>query len=193
MVVAIHGLGDRPESFAAAVGTIGVPARIILPRGLDAYEGGWSWFPFTSRGRDMDELARGIGGAADRLAAALAELQRTRPTRGLPIVTGFSQGGMLTYALAVRHPDVVGAAFPLSGMLPPPLWPTAKGAGRYPNIVAYHGDADRLVPVFAARETVARLKELGFTAELRESPGVGHTVPPEVRRELGALIEAAAR
>ena len=43
---------------------------------------------------------------------------------GKVVVTGFSQGGMLSYALALHHPELIEYALPISGMLPEVLWPT---------------------------------------------------------------------
>jgi phospholipase/carboxylesterase len=169
-----------------------VPARVVLPRGLDAYGGGWSWFAF-SREASQDKLGSGIRTAADRLATALTEIARRRPTSGKPVVTGFSQGGMLSFALAVHHSQTIAAAFPLSGMLPAPLRPTAAAPTGAPAVVAFHGDADDLVPIAPARETVTAMKAHGWTVELREARGVGHTVPMETRLAVQQLIEDAAR
>ena len=46
--------------------------------------------------------------------------------------------------LAVEHPDVVGAALPISGALPTGLFPTAGVRG--PRIVALHGTDDTRIP-----------------------------------------------
>jgi phospholipase/carboxylesterase len=190
MVVVIHGLGDKPESYVSFLPKLRVAARVILPRGLEAYGGGWSWFAFR-RDATPEELAGGIRSAADRLATALAEIAARRPTSGRPIVTGFSQGGMLSFALAVHHPVAIAAAYPMSGMLPAPLRPSER-VPNAPPVIAFHGDADQLVPIGPAEETVAALKEHGWSAELRVARGVAHTVPPETRASVKELIESAA-
>jgi phospholipase/carboxylesterase len=191
MVVMIHGLGDRPESFLELLAGSKTPARLVLPRGFDAHGGGWAWFPYR-RGAEPQQVADGIRNAGDKVAAALAELATKRPTAGKPVISGFSQGGMISFAVAALHPGAVSAAFPLSGMLPGPLRPTAPASGPTPPIVAFHGDDDRMVPIAPARDTVAALKAHGWTAELREAPGVGHTVTAATRDAVRALIEAAA-
>src|SRR5688500_3699390 len=66
MIVAIHGLGDDPRNFAHLFDTFTDRARLILPRGIEAREGGgWSWFPFRARDPDVDGLAKGIAHASD--------------------------------------------------------------------------------------------------------------------------------
>jgi phospholipase/carboxylesterase len=192
LILAIHGLGDRPERFAALLRPFPIPARIILPRAFDAVEDGFSWFPIRARSKDIDGLAAGIAGAADRLAPFLAAITTKRPTRGKPIVTGFSQGGMLSFALAVRFPQEISAAAPIGGWLPPPLWPTTPPPERrLPPITAFHGDADNAVKIEPTRAAVQHLVGLGYPVELREYPGVAHEIPAQLRADLYRTLTAA--
>ncbi|MBW2454872.1 MAG: alpha/beta fold hydrolase [Deltaproteobacteria bacterium] len=183
MVVAIHGLGDRPERFAGLLAGLEQPARLIVPQGLDPYHGGFSWFPIRVADQDPEAIAQGMRRAAARLADMLTELGKRHPTEGKPVVTGFSQGGMLSFALAVEHPQVVAAAIPLAGWLPPPMWPSTVPA-QAPPIVALHGDADPLLTIQPTRDAVRQLRQAGFAVELHEYPGVRHTVSPAMRRQL---------
>src|SRR5688500_16260323 len=76
MIVAIHGLGDRPADFAHLFDTFVEPARLILPQGVDATEGGgYSWFPLRARDADIEGLAQGIATASDRIADAITVLR----------------------------------------------------------------------------------------------------------------------
>jgi phospholipase/carboxylesterase len=192
MIVGLHGLGGQPERFARVVAGLGVRARLILPYGLMQAGEGFAWFDL--REGDAAAHAHRLQQAADRLAAMIEVLVKTRPTRGKVIVTGFSQGGMLSFALAALHPEVIGAAFPLSGMLVPKLWPRgAPDAAARPEVHAFHGVADDRVPIADARMTIAALRTAGFTADLREYPGVPHTITPEMRADVRTALEAAAR
>jgi len=192
LVIAIHGHGDRPDSFAGLFDGFSGRARFIFPYG-EPYGEGFSWFALTSR-LNPDAIAAGTERAADRLAGMIAALVAERPTLGKPIVTGFSQGGMLSYTLAVLHPESLGEAFPVGGLLAPPHWPSTWATGKaQARIEAFHGDADRTVPIEVDRQTSTRLRAVGFTAELHEYPGVAHAVPIAMRRDLQAAIEAAVR
>jgi phospholipase/carboxylesterase len=195
MIVAIHGLGDGPDNFQHLLDGFAEPVRVILPRGLDTVpEGGWSWFPIRARDPDVEALATGIRGAADRIASGVAALQQSRPTVGKPIIMGFSQGGMLTFALAVHHPEVVGHAVAVAGWLPPPLWPTAPGkAVRYPPLLALHGTADVAMPFPPTQQAVQALVALGIAAELVSYEGAGHMIPDLMRRDLHARLTDAVQ
>ncbi|TPV96319.1 MAG: hypothetical protein B7733_04965 [Myxococcales bacterium FL481] len=190
MVVALHGLGDQPQQFAALLSGLGMPARLVFPRALDPYEhGGFSWFPRRARDPDVDALAEGMTRATHALADAVREVVRQRPTQGRPVLTGFSQGGMLSFALATSHPDLFSAAFPVGGWLPPPLWPLHIDDPRdFPPIVALHGDQDHAVALGPTQAAVTELIRLGFRAQLHVYPDVGHAITPAMREELLALI-----
>lgn len=194
MIVAIHGLGDRPEAFSRLLDNCVEPARVILPRGTDPYEGGFSWFASRARSRDVDKLSDEVTVATDVLARGIAAIAKTRPTRGKPIVTGFSQGGMLTFALAMHHPEIVGTAIPVGGWLPPPMWPKAgPGDASFPKVVALHGTVDAAVPYEPTKLAVEALAGLGYDVTLRSFDGVPHAIPPPVARELTDALQDAVR
>lgn len=191
MVVVIHGLGDSPGPHWLDLVQLRRPARLIMPEGPTPYMGGFAWFPFRARDNDPKQLASGISAAAERLAEALAILQQKRPTRGLPIVTGFSQGGMLSFALALRHPERLRLALPISGLLPEPLWPTAPATGKIPPILALHGTADELVPFPPTERLVAHLKAQRYDATLVAYEGVGHSISDAMRARVGSTLNEA--
>lgn len=190
LIVAIHGLGDRPESFGQIFDGFSARARLIFPYGLSTYGDGFSWFPITNL--EPNALAEGTTKAADELATLLTDLEASKPLQGKPIVTGFSQGGMLSFTLAVLHPEHIGEALPIAGLLAPPLypksWPVIKTA---PKVTAFHGNADNRVPFDGAKETVRHLVSIGFTATLTEYPDVRHSVSQEMRRDWFAALDAA--
>lgn len=192
VILAIHGLGDRPESFGGIFDGFSAPARLILPYGLTSYGDGFSWFPISRM--DPKILADGTRLAADELAVLLRDLTTSRPIKGKPIVTGFSQGGMLSFTLAVLHPDHVGEALPIAGLLAPPLYPAAWPMGKVaPRVQAFHGDADDRVPIEGARETVRQLTKNGFSATLEEYPNIRHTVSAQMRQDWMIALKNAVQ
>lgn len=190
MIVAIHGLGDSPENWLGQWDTFPVKARIILPRAPEPWASGSSWFHYPPS--SVDDLASGVRASSDRVAALLVELTHARPTKGKPIVTGFSQGGFLTFALAVQHREIVGYAVPMSGGFPSPLWPTSAAPTDAPPIFAVHGTADVIVRIDPTREAVKKLAELGYKVELKEYPGIPHTVARPMRIDVEARLAKAA-
>jgi phospholipase/carboxylesterase len=191
LVVAVHGLGDRPENLAALYRDLAAPCRLVLPRAPIPYHGGSSWFDIDIPYAPDAALGERVAAAADRVAALIDHLRATRAVRGRPVVTGFSQGGMIAFAVAIRRPDAVGLAVPLAGALPPSALAGIAAPADGPRIRAFHGDADPLVGIEHARRTVAALRAAGYDATLTEYAGVGHEVSETMRRDALAVIDAA--
>ncbi len=192
MIVALHPMGGDPADLLQLFRRYRRRGRLILPYGHPS-GGMYLWYDSV---RD-DVAAPLVTRETDRLAAALAALASARPTAGKPLVTGFSQGGIMTFALAVTHPEALAGAFPISGMLPPSLYPSAALSSRprpatLPPVVAFHGGSDLAVPTRGARASIAELRRAGYTAELREYPGVEHDISDEEESELLEQIGQAA-
>lgn len=190
MIVAIHGLGDRPVSFRALFSGFSVKAHFVFPAGGLPWGDGFAWWPI--RGPiDENNMAPGLGAAAERLAQAIAGWS-AKGTSGKPIITGFSQGGMLSFTIAATHPEIVGEAVPVAGLLPPSLAPSVWPAGApKPRVTALHGDADGRVPFAFGQKSVEALRGLGLAVELKSYPGVQHTVSAEMRADWLKALEAA--
>lgn len=96
---------------------------------------------------------------------AMPEVDRDRV-----YVVGLSMGGMATFDLAVRYPELFAAAVPVCGTVNPARLPAAKNV----KFRIYHGDADDIVPVAGSRRAYKALKQAGAEVEYIEFPGVNH-------------------
>jgi phospholipase/carboxylesterase len=184
LVVAIHGMGDKPDNWIESWSTFPDKAQIVLPRAFTKYGEGYSWFEFRDGMTDA-EFGAEVGAAEEKLWKAIAKLAGPRRL----VVTGFSQGGMLSYAIASRHADKVAYAFPVSGSCPGPLLP--KNKARSAPLVAFHGTSDSVVAFKWGQGAVNAFKEQGNDATLRVYPGVGHTITPEMRADLWTEMKKA--
>jgi phospholipase/carboxylesterase len=182
LVIVIHGLGDQPSRDWLSVIDVGAAARLVLPQAPSPYGSGFAWFEYDAARQDPEQLAQGIRSASGKLARLIEVLSARRPTRGRSLVTGFSQGGMLSYALALSRPELIAFAMPISGMLPEPLWPAKpKPTGYYyPVMHALHGDEDRIVPLSADQQLQNALHTRGYPAQLEVYPGAGHAITLEM-------------
>lgn len=192
MIVALHPMGGDPAGLLPVLWRYRRRARLILPYGHPS-GGMYIWYDSVRE----DVAAPLVTREADRIATALAALVVTRPTIGKPLVTGFSQGGIMTFALVVTHPEALAAAFPISGLLPPSLYPSAALSSgprpaTLPPIMAFHGASDLAVPTQGARASIAELRLAGYTAELREYVGVEHDISDEEEGEIAERIGRAA-
>ena len=193
-IVALHGLGDRPEDFAPLFARFEGPARILVPAGLHpAGGGGYSWFPGRVQDGDTEALARAVESAADRIARSIEARARDPRLVGRPVITGFSQGGMLAYTLALRHPELVKAALPIGGFLPRATRPLAAARRPFPPIHAFHGADDPIIPFHAASDSVEALRAHGLSITLARYDGLGHQISPKLRDDLYYALSRALK
>jgi phospholipase/carboxylesterase len=195
MVLGIHGLGDMPRVPTHARLDEGLPYRFVMPWAPDPWShSGFTWLPVRVRDNEVDILSASLEEKAAWLARFLRTVTRERSTVGRPVVTGGSQGGMLVYAMAVHHPDVVGAALPVMGWLPPPLIPESVDMPEaYPVIRSVHGTADPHVPIGPTRDAVRELDALGLDVDLVEYEGVGHHMTDPMDQQVGAWLVEMVR
>lgn len=85
-------------------------------------------------------------------------------------IIGLSMGGMATYDLVIRYPDVFAAAIPICGTVNPARLKPAKPVA----FRIFHGDADNVVPVEGSRQAYQALKRAGASVEYIEFPGCDH-------------------
>ena len=86
-------------------------------------------------------------------------------------VMGLSMGGMGTYDLVIRHPDLFAAAIPICGTVNPARFTPALKQVKFR---IFHGDADTVVPVEGSRAAYRALKKLGVEVKYTEFPGCTH-------------------
>ncbi len=190
VVLAIHGLGDTPRNFISLYETLPIEARVIAPRAPAAHGPGFSWFFVRLPYRASKSLGEGIGAAADLIGNLLDWLSVNVPMKGKPVVTGFSQGGAISFAVAVRHPEKIRATIPVSGAIPQTLIDgKSPGPTKSVPIRALHGDMDEIIPIEPARKTVKLLSEKGWDAELKEYSRRGHTISDSMQSDLFDLIK----
>lgn len=193
LVVALHGVGDTPESFAQLVLPTGLRVRLAAPAGPRVQGRGFGWFPLRSLLTDA-RWAESIAAAADMVAPEIARLTQAYPTCGRPLVTGFAQGAMVAFALAARPDTPIGGAFPIAGELPPSLWPQVRaGAAALPVVEVFQGLDDRRVRADKARATWEAFHAAGFPGEFHGYAGLTHAVSSEENLALRNALAAALR
>jgi phospholipase/carboxylesterase len=183
LLVGLHGRGDTAEGFAPVWRNFPAKLEIALALAPLPYAGGREWFDWPPAMTD-DALADAVSTAEAKLWPAIAELAHGRKM----LIGGFSQGAVLAYVMAVRHPDAVAYAFPIAGRMPSRLLP--RGNVRTAPVYALHGTEDATIGIDASREAIAAFKAVGGIAELHEFAGTGHTITPAMHEALVSQVRA---
>ncbi len=188
LVVFLHGRGGKARVPSAPFSSE-KPFRMFIPQSPDKLGSGYTWLATWTNSGETQLLSRSISARADQLAPVIEAFRRSNPTIGKPILVGFSQGGILSFALTTRYPARFSAAFPMASWLPPALYPAPKKGQKFPYIYAQHGGADRTVPVEKGRETVRGLRARGLRVDYRELAGVGHIVTKGMETSMSQGVE----
>ncbi len=191
-IVAMHGWGSNAlDLIGLAPYIAGGRCLTLCPQGPVEVEigavNGCGWYQLRiGAPPDMEAMGR----AADRLMRFVdAALERYPVDRRKLIVIGFSQGGVMAYNLAIRHPERFAALVALSTWFPEEL---AEHAGnrdalaQLPTLVQ-HGRADDMIDVAKARQSIEHLRAFKMPLTYREYDGA-HEVTADAIRDLSAFL-----
>ncbi|MEE2786383.1 MAG: dienelactone hydrolase family protein [Myxococcota bacterium] len=186
MVVALHGYGDTPSNFARLWRAFPKPARFVVLRAPQVKGRGFSWFRIV-RPIDFSDhpTSHEILNVAVAIVNTVHLVSRTRPTVGKPVVTGFSQGGILSLTLALHYPDVFAAALPIAGTVPRRFQAVIEPPA---PVYAFHGTADRVVSLSSLNQGKAAFSAGGRPINVKTYRDVRHRVTPEMRRDIYARL-----
>lgn len=170
LIITLHGYGGSAQEHADLWKKTAAEAGAILlaPQGLNASGAGYQW-------GSVDE-AEVVVLAAMEIASASHKIDPARV-----VVSGFSQGGMVTYALAQRHPQKFAGAIPVCGTWT--KWPSSKG----PKFFIMVGGQDSALP--NNKSAAESLQKDGYTTNLAIYPGVGHAYPGNRDEELAKALK----
>ena len=191
-LIALHGLGANALDLLVLSPHLGDGNLLVLcPQGpievpIGPGMNGYGWFPITmGEPPDPVAFARSVGA----LDAFITEARQRYPidTQRL-VVLGFSQGGVMAYALALRHGRGLAAVAALSTWFAPGLG--AMGAAPLAGlpVLVQHGTRDELIEVARGRESVEALRAAGADVRYREYE-MGHEISGESLRDLVDFLD----
>ncbi len=185
LVIFLHGYGSNEkdlfgikDELPANYTVLSVRARLEL--GLGSYQ----WFHKRTDGAQYNGNSDDLRLSAEAVTGFIQRVTKKYHTQPDKVfLVGFSQGAMMTYEVALRHPEVLRGIAALSGRLLPVVRTQVKAPSSYQSLGVFigHGTADRQVPYAGASDALTFLKGLSIESQLHSYPGVGHTISaPEV-------------
>jgi len=175
LIIALHGLGGTEDSFFDGYDKAFPPLAeqhgYIVAAALGyRVDGSYGWGLGNA---PADPNARRTQDLSEQDVIHVLELARKNykidPNR--IYLMGHSMGGIGTWKLAPKYPDIWAAIAPFSGSGAPA---TLERIKTVPEFVV-HGDNDPTVNVQGSRTMVARMKELGIEVKYVEVPGGTHS------------------
>lgn len=149
------------------------------PRAADGGRAGRQWYSLD--GIDAQNWPGRVAEALPPLHDWVrAQQRRLGVAPAATALAGFSQGAILSLALALREDGLAGRVLAFGGCFTAP----PEAAPRLTTVHLFHGSADRVIPADGSRQALAWLGELRGDATLDIAEGIGHELHP-------ALIDCA--
>ena len=189
LLVLLHGRGSDETDLMGLVPHLPAELVVVSPRAPFSgvpwgYGPGWAWYRFLGRNRpepaSFEESQRVLGDF-------LRELPGRLPVRPGPLTLGgFSQGGTMSLAYALRNPGTVPGVLNFSGFLADhPSVAATPETVRGTRVFWGHGVDDPSIPFALGEEGRAALEAAGADLEARDYP-IGHSISLEELRDAAA-------
>ena len=183
LLIMLHGYGSNEEDLFSFAPELPDNLIIISVRApLETGFGGYAWYSinFTadqSKFSDIPEARYSVS----MLSTYIDEIKKQYGMDAdNTFLLGFSQGTILSYAIALSFPQKVSNIIALSGYINPDLLPDNMDQTDYSNLDFYisHGTVDQVIPVQWAQQAAPFLKQFNIKHCYSEYP-VGHGVAPQ--------------
>ncbi|QCX39351.1 phospholipase [Aureibaculum algae] len=194
LLILLHGYGSNEQDLFSFADELPDDLLIISARApLTMGPGGYAWYTIhfdntDGKFSDTDEALKSKEIINNFIDEVIANFD-VNPNK--VFLLGFSQGTILSYAVALSHPEKVQYVVGLSGYINNELLPENLNHTNFKNLEIYssHGTVDQVIPVDWARKTKPFLDNLGIKNSYEEYQ-VGHGVAPQNFYSLKQWIEA---
>lgn len=182
LLLLLHGYGSNAEdlfSFAPELPEHYFVISAQAPVAMQPYGNAWYHIHIDGDGVKSSDN-KGAVVARDGIAQFIDEAVKAYDLDPYNVtLVGFSQGTILSYAVALTYPEKVKNVVGLSGYINEEIIDLKSNAAyAHLNIYNSHGNVDQVIPIDAARKTPGFLANVGIESTLSEFP-VGHGVHPQ--------------
>lgn len=183
LILLLHGYGSNEEDLFSFASELPEEYYVISVRApYDIMYGSYAWYAINF---DADENKfsdhEQAGESRNLIAKFIDELVANYPIDAHEItLIGFSQGCILSYAVALSYPEKVQRVVAMSGYLSLDIATENYANNDFSKlkIFASHGTVDQVIPVDWARKAKPVLDRLGIETIYKEYP-IGHGVSPQ--------------
>lgn len=182
-IVMLHGFGsDENDLFSFSSELPGHYAVISLraPIRLQPYGNAWYNIYFNQPQGKFSDDKQAVA-SRDLISKCLDQIiEKYQVDEKNITLLGFSQGTILSFAVALSYPQKVKNVIGLSGYIHEDILKENFRSNNFDhlNIYTSHGSVDEVIPVEWARKSKPFLEDLGISCTYSEFP-VGHGVAPE--------------
>ncbi len=188
VIIMLHGYGSDENdlfSFASELPSEYAIISLKAPIPIQPFGNGWYSIHFDSNEEKFsdDEQAITSRELVSNCIDEIVSAYNADPKR--VTLLGFSQGTILSFAVALSYPEKVTNIIGLSGYINEGILKDGYANNDFSklNVYSSHGSVDMVIPVDWARKTQPFLQQLGIPCVYSEFP-MGHGVAPQNFYEL---------
>lgn len=193
MLIMLHGYGSNENdlfSFAEELPNELLILSVRAPYPMEPYGNAWyaiHWNNTDGKFSDDEQAIESREKIANFIDEAVEEYGIDRKNVNL---LGFSQGSILSYAVALSYPEKLKNIIALSGYVNKGIIKPGYENNDFSHLDFYssHGSQDQVIPVDWARKNKPFLDNLGIKNQYSEFP-VGHGVAPQNFFEFKTWLE----
>ncbi len=193
LLLLLHGYGSNEEDLFSFASELPDHYYVISARApYDMQYGSYAWYAINF---DADENKFSDHEQAktsrDIIVKFIDELVANYPIDASNVsLIGFSQGTILSYAVALSYPEKISRVGALSGYLNLDIVAENYQQHKFDNLKMFisHGTADQVIPIDWAKKAPGVLNKLGINTIYKEYP-IGHGVSPQNFYDLKNWLE----
>lgn len=183
LLLLIHGYGSNEADLYSFATELPDEYYIVSARApFDMQYGSYAWYAINfdadqNKFSDNDQART----SRDLIVKFIDELTANYPIDAQNVtLIGFSQGAILSYAVALTYPEKVQRVVAMSGYVNPDILDENYLRNSYSNLKIFtsHGTVDQVIPVEWGRKATPFLEKLGINTTYKEYP-IGHGVSPQ--------------
>jgi phospholipase/carboxylesterase len=192
LVIFLHGYGSNEQDLFGIKDDLPASYTYLSVRApMTLEEGSYQWFRKKGEGAyngETDDL-KTSGQVLQDFIAQAAKKYHTEPDK--VVLVGFSQGAIMSYEVALRHPEAVGAIAALSGRILPVLKSALKPDEKRQALAIFigHGKEDKRLPYKDGTEANSLLQSISLTPEFHGYEGLGHSISAAEVEDLNAWLQ----
>lgn len=184
LILLLHGYGSNEADLFSFASELPDECYVISARApYDLQYGSYAWYAINfdadeNKFSDLDQARE----SRNLIAGFIEELIANYPIDANNItLLGFSQGAILSYAIALSHPEKIKNVIALSGYANEDIMEPNYQNNDFSQLRIFqsHGTVDQVIPIDWARKTKPFLDNLNIASVYKEYP-IGHGISPQI-------------
>jgi phospholipase/carboxylesterase len=184
LILLLHGYGSNEEDLFSFAAELSDECYVVSARApYDLQYGSYAWYAINFDADENKFSDNEQAKSSRKLIASFIEELTSNYAIDSDDITllGFSQGAILSYAIALSHPEKIKNVIALSGYANEDIMESNYQKNDFSQLRIFHshGTVDQVIPIDWARKTKPFLEKLEIESVYKEYP-IGHGISPQI-------------